>query len=332
MAGNRLDRPMEYVPVEKLRQQLICPFCKGNEAETPPALAAYRVDRTLLCDQDDPSAWLTRVVNNKYPSFSQNGSTPSNTNDISSSCGPIQVNHSAGSQELVIPSPRHVDSLSDLTEDELKLSFWVCQERIRHLKQLSHIRHAMLFLNCRADAGASLSHLHTQLIGSPILGGLLRGRVQRNVVHAKENGCSLMNTLLNWEISQEERVLELSDSFCVFCPRASRFPYQIWIVPRRNENDFCDCPDAMRDEAAELCQKWVGRLETGMNEPSYNLLLHAEPFLRKDSTQEEAMYRHWYFELFPRLTRAAGYEWGTDIWVNPVSPETAAKRLKAMEK
>ena len=321
VAGNRRDRPTEFIPIEKAHQQLICPFCKGNEDETPAALAAFRGNGSQLSETDDPSDWMVRVINNKYPSFSLNGSTSSGRPKRK---GPFWTDSSAGVQELVIPSPRHLTSMSQLTEHELLLSFWVYQQRILALKQKPNIKHAMLFLNCRAAAGASLSHLHAQLIGTPVLGGHLRGRVQRNQEHAEEHGRPLIATLMDWEIEQGNRILRLTDNFCVVCPYASRFPFQIWIIPRSNHNDFCSLPDALRDELATLVKSWITRYETVMEDPSYNFLLHLEPF-------EATENRHWYVELFPRLTRAAGFEWGTDIWVNPISPEASARRLKVAE-
>jgi UDPglucose--hexose-1-phosphate uridylyltransferase len=320
VAGNRRDRPMEFIPLEQTRQQLICPFCKGNEDETPVAISAYRGDGTLTGADDDPSDWLVRVINNKYPAFSLNGST---TNVDTQANGPFQSMSASGSQELIIPSPRHVTSISELTSHELLLSFWVNQQRIKHVQSKPQIKHAMLFLNCRSAAGASLSHIHHQLIGSPVLGGHLRGRVDRNAAHARQNGCSILRSMMDWEIKQGKRILELTDNFCVVCPYASRFPFQVWIVPRKHESDFCECPDEIRDEAATLCQSWISRLESVMENPSYNMLLHIEPFAVKQN-------RHWYFEIFPRLTNAAGFEWGTDIWVNPISPESSVRRLRVV--
>lgn len=321
IAGNRRERPMEFVPIEKSQQQLICPFCKGNEDETPIQLAAYRGDGSNLTEDHDPSDWLVRVVNNKYPSFSLNESAKPQPQVPR---GPFQHCQSSGAQELIIPSPRHITSISELSDNELLLSFWVYQQRIEALKSIETIQHAMLFMNCRLAAGASLSHIHTQLIGSPVLGGRLTGKQSRNEQHVAEHGEPIIRAMINWEIEQETRIIELTENFCVVCPFASRFPFQIWIVPRTNEHDFCHCADSVRDELAMLTRKWICRFESIMESPAYNFLLHLEPFAIKTN-------RHWYVELFPRLTRAAGFEWGTDIWVNPISPESAARRLRVVD-
>ena len=325
IARNRRDRPMEFVPMEQLRQQLICPFCKGNEDETPDALAAYKADGTLLAPNDDSSNWTVRVIPNRYPSFSSYSQATRDEPDIGTlDYGPYQSNRSHGIQELVIPSSRHVTSLSELTDVELKLSFLAFQDRFNHARALKYVKHAMLFMNCRLAAGASLGHIHTQLIGSPIVSNQLVSRVERNEAHFQQHGHSMLMSLAEWEIDQKARIVEVTDNFCIVCPFASRFAFQVWIIPRADKFDFVTCSDVMRDELAMHCRNLVSRLETVLDHPAYNLLLHADPFAISDKS-------HSYFELFPRLTRAAGFEWGADIWVNPVAPESAARRLRVEE-
>ena len=320
IARNRSERPMEFVPLEQTRHQLICPFCKGNEEETPTTCVAYHRDGSQLNQADDPSSWTVRVIPNKYPSFELSSAGHKHI-DCESHEGPYKAAKCPGEQELIISSPRHVASLSELNDDELRVSFHAYQERIKRMETLEHIRHAMLFMNCRLNAGASLSHVHTQLIGSPIVSGALQERSNRNQLHFQEQGKPLVETLTSWEREQGKRIIFESENFSVFCPYASRFAFQSWIVPNHHVGSFQDCPQAVCHELAELCRRMIARLETLLGETGYNILLHQAPFSMLEND-------HWYFEIFPRLTRAAGFEWGTDIWVNPVSPETAARRIR----
>ena len=202
IAKNRIQRPMEFVPMEQRRQQLLCPFCKGNEEQTPAEIALYDQDGMALAE---PKAWSVRVVPNKYPSFSSNGDVnqphPTGPAEICSS------NSRRGAQELIIPSPRHITSVSELTDAELQLTFKVAQDRIKHLRATREVKHAMLFMNCRSAAGASLSHIHLQLVGSPVVSSRLQNRVDRDQAYRKEHGCSLIESLMNWEIEQSQRCL-----------------------------------------------------------------------------------------------------------------------------
>ena len=213
--------------------------------------------------------------------------------------------------------------MNELTDDELYVSFGVYQDRVRVMMANPSISHAMLFMNCRSAAGASLGHIHTQLIGAPVASEFLKERAQRNQNHFDEHGCSLMRTLLNWELQMGVRVIHQSERLVAFCPFASRFAFQVWIVPLVQQVDFAAVDLDMKNELAFLCRKVIDRYEEVLDQPAYNWLLHASP------RGFESDARNWYFELFPRLTRPAGFELGTDIWINPVAPELAARRLRA---
>lgn len=302
--------------MEQRRQQLLCPFCKGNEEQTPAAIALYDLDGLL---EGDTKSWNARVVPNKYPSFSKNGTVDQPR--WSEPPGICNTSDGYGTQELIIPSPRHVTSLSELTDTEVSLVFQVAQERIRFLKSVDDVRHAMLFMNCRFAAGASLSHIHFQLIGSPVVSGHLQSRVERDQAHRQQHGCSLIESLMNWEIEQSQRVVKLTDTFCVVCPFASRCPFQVRIIPRNTGLCFLDLQSDAIAELGLHCKTVVQNLESHLQEPAYNLLLHLDPF---DTAQG-----NWFVELMPRLTKGAGFELGTDIWVNPVPPEAAAEQLKS---
>lgn len=325
IARNRRDRPMELLTIEQIRQQLICPFCRGNEEETPEALAAYKVNGDLLTPDDDPSNWTVRVIPNRYPSFSSRSQATRDEADTGTQdFGPFQSNRSHGIQELIIPSSRHITSLSELTDDELTLSFRACQDRMSHVKSLEFVKHAMLFMNCRLAAGASIGHIHTQLLGSPVVSSQLVSRAQRNEAHFKQHGRAAVESMADWEIEQEVRIVEATENFCIVCPFASRFAFQVWIIPRAQDFDFLTCSAQVRDELAMHCRSLVSRFEMLLDHPAYNILFHVDPYAMSHGGQG-------YFELFPRLTRAAGFEWGTGIWVNPVSPEAAARRLRVEE-
>ena len=312
---------MEFVSLEQTRKQIICPFCLGNEEETPEALAVYHADGTRNETCEDPSSWTVRVIPNLYPSFSQ--CSPENNGrptDQETARGPYQLIRPDGIQEIIIPSPRHVISMSELTDNELTLSFQAFQDRTKHVRSIEYVKHAMLFMNCRAAAGASIGHIHTQLVGSPVVSGHLRSRVERNEAHFRKHGCSLIESLTKWELANESRIVEVTDNFCIVCPFASRFAFQVWIVPLKRNFDFLTCSAAVRDELAMHCRSLISRIEALLDNPGYNLLLHMDPFGMSD-------IGICYFELFPRVTRAAGFEWGTDIWINPVAPEAAARKL-----
>ena len=309
IAANRIDRPNEFQIQQNVRQAAgRCPFCPGNEAETPePTL--------VLEDATQKTDWLLRVVPNKYPSFPNNGQL------VNPNCGPYANNTAHGVQEVIIQSPRHIESISELNEHELSASFTAFRDRVRDTEAIPEIEHVMLFQNCRAEAGASLQHIHSQLIGTPIVPDQLNTRWQRMHHHVQQKGISILESITDWELQQESRVLEVTERFAAYCPYASRFGYQVWIVPLIREVAFSELTDDDTRQLATICQRYISRLESQLNSPAYNMLFHFSTLAFSD-------FAHWFVEIFPRITRPAGFEWGTGWWVNPYAPEDVAKSLR----
>ena len=314
IARNRNRRPMEFVSIPEIKEHVRCPFCSGHEEATPQAVAAYDAEGNKLTSHNPSQPWLVRVVPNKYPSLNEPGQAMAG--------GPYQTSQATGIQEVVVPSPRHISSFSELTHEEATVSLQACQERLRQLAEHPSVQHVMLFMNCGLVAGASLGHIHLQIIASPVSSPSLDRRARLNDQHVTERGHSVLRSLLNWEVEQQERIVEETESFFVLCPFASQYPYQTWFLPKRLESGWTDMDQVEREELGRLLRKYVARLETLLDNPAYNVLFHQPP--------TSASFRGGgYVELLPRLTRAAGYELGTDIWVNPVAPELAAEQLRS---
>ncbi|MEM9412399.1 MAG: DUF4921 family protein, partial [Planctomycetota bacterium] len=303
IARNRRERPMEFVPVEQVNKQIICPFCYGNEDETPIPIAAYDENGKRLGSDDDPGSWSARIVPNKYPSLLL---APGQFDP-----GPYECSTMDGIQEIVIPTPRHITSISELEPFELHNCLLACQDRVRDLSKIDQIEHVMIFMNCRSEAGASLEHIHFQIMAAPVISHYLVSRHNRNEKHVASKKQSLLSTLLDWELSQEVRILEETDRFIMLCPFASRFAFQVWIAPKTSELAFDSTSEDFRPELSELISRYTCRLEELLEKPAYNLLLHLAPTKLNQN-------QHWFIEIFPRLNRMAGFEIGTEIWVNPV--------------
>ncbi len=320
IATNRNDRPFEYVPSEQIVKRPLCPFCAGNESETPAELMVYNAAGESVDHADD--SWLVRVVPNKYPSFSMaSESGQPKTQSVEFTPGSAyRSGTDHGIQELIIPTSRHMVSIGDLTEQEATVGMQACQQRIAAIRSGGQMQHAMLFTNCRSAAGASLEHIHSQLIASPIQSAALESRCRRNVEHSNEHGKLLLESIVQWELEKGDRIIEQTEHFTVLCPYASRFAFQTWIVPTRHGPYFDQIDSEVTADLTQLVQRQVQRLEATLDQPAYNVLYHIPPFDQSEGNP-------WFVEIFPRLTTPAGFELGTDIWINPVAPETASRRL-----
>ncbi|MBI3315416.1 MAG: hypothetical protein HYZ87_00355 [Candidatus Omnitrophica bacterium] len=123
-------------------------------------------------------------------------------------------------------------------------------------------------------------------------------------------------------------------SFFAFCPFASRTPFEIWILPKKHSSDFGKMPPEDSVLLAAMLKACLSKVRLLLDDPPYNVILHTAPY--RHSTKEgywatiDRDY-HWYFQISPRLTKDAGFEWGTGIYINPTPPEDAAELLRDTE-
>ncbi len=232
-----------------------CPFCAGHEDSTPPE--TYRVG--------DP--WRVRVVPNLYPALER--------------------------QEVVVHTPEHLTSLADLSGEQLDLvaQAWQARAGAAWREGFSYV---YAFLNEGREAGASLSHSHSQLVWL---------RRPPPAVAAEEAANHLQGAAT---------VVEQGGVVLV-CPHAARVPYEMAVVPARPQGDAFSSP--LLAPALRLAAEGIRRLRVLCPAAPVNLWLHDGPW--------------WHLEIVPRLTALAGLELGAGIYVNPLPPEEAAAALRS---
>jgi UDPglucose--hexose-1-phosphate uridylyltransferase len=277
-----------------------------------------------------------RVIPNKYPAF---------TLDDFDSAAPVSedsklhaaahfenptddealfVNRPArGRHEVVIESSQHVESFSRLSDDQAFWTFCAYRDRLRVFRQDFRLAAAAVFKNFGADAGASLVHAHSQAMGVPFVPESLGRELDGSAAFFRRHGRCVFCALAERETACEARVVAQSDRFVVICPYASRFAYEMWILPRVHAPHFESSDDAMLREAALLLRQVIQAMEGILDGPAYNFILHTSPF---DTDRFD--HYHWHIELFPRVSKAAGLEWGFAWHLNAVAPEVAALALR----
>lgn len=349
IAENRIGRPSEFKPTARPNPLVVCPFCAGNESSTPPSIAIYpSSDSDLMADGrtsgsngkgnhqlardaqnialEDPESgsWITRVIPNRFPAFG--AKAPGIAHQLVQSIAgtPYAASGSDTSyQELIIESSRHVTGYSELSDLELDFAFLVYRDRFLALQQERNLKHAMLFKNCRYEAGASLAHVHSQLIAMDFVPPAIDAKCTRLSKVGEQNpGQLTLKKVMDFERREKTRVVAETRHWLAFCPFASRFAFQTWIVARENMDPYWLQSDEELQDLGRLTRNLVSALETTIDFPAYNVLFHNPPFGRKQNVGQS------YVELFARVSNPAGFEWGTNCWINPVSPETAASRMR----
>ncbi|TWT94895.1 galactose-1-phosphate uridylyltransferase [Neorhodopirellula pilleata] len=229
-----------------------------------------------------------------------------------------------GGHEVIIESPRHTESFSELNTAEMALVFAAYAERIRHWQTVAGIHHVSIFKNVGRDAGASLQHSHSQLIATSRIPTVVQQVTRRLQAHYARTGSCLQCDLVRGEIQDKTRLVSQTDSFVAYCPYASRFPLQVRLTSKEHLACFSELRPNQLSEVSRLVLRVVRWLEALRPGTAYNVLLHTCPVKFDGDRQSQ----HWALDIFPRLSRLAGFELATGAMINPMYPETAAKAFR----
>lgn len=298
-----------------------CPFCVGHEGMTPPEIYSLRDPNT----NPNSPGWRVRVVPNKYPALGIDHPL------VKKGKGIFDMMTNFGAHEVVIETTNHEREAKDQSIQEIIDWLTVLQYRIEDLNRDIRFRYLLIFKNKGKNAGASLSHPHHQIIATPVTPKRVREELLGAMDYFKLKERCVFCDVIEEERQSNERIVYENDDYISFCPYASRFPYEVWIIPKIHAIDFyADVVRRNLKSLAEHLKIILQRLSAVLDDPEYNYIVHAAPnrFPRSGYWRTIEDDFHWHMELFPRLTKVAGFEWGTGFYINPVSPEDAAKNLR----
>lgn len=288
-----------------------CPFCPGNEKETPPAILT-------LPGAGNDGAWRMRVVANKYPALVPGEACGGTSEGIYSRMGGI------GRHEVVIETPRHDAELQDLGAEAVAEVFSIFRDRVRELKKDPCVKYVMIFKNLGENAGASLAHPHSQIVAMPMAPLRVMQEIDGARDYKKERGTCVFCDIVKEERASGKRVIAENGDFIAVEPYASRFSFETWILPKKHASHFEDLRDAELAPLAQAVSVSLGKLKASIPGLSYNMIVHTMPV-----ADPAAEHYHWHIEIMPKLTMVAGFEWGTGFYINTVPPEKAAEILNS---
>lgn len=323
IATERSQRPEAFIHTKEPSETNTenCPFCEGHEKTTPPEIYSLRSPHTK---PNDPG-WRIRVVPNKFPACGI---------DIGlakKGFGLHDKMTNFGAHEVIIESPDHRKEIKDQSIEHIADIIRVIQFRVEDLHKDQRFRYILVFKNKGKEAGASLLHPHHQLIGLPITAKRVREELHGAQAYFKLKERCIFCDLIEQEMAEKERIIYENDGFISFCPYAARLPFETWILPKDHSIDFYGPKAKEKVHAmADIIKVMLNKYNQVLNDPDYNYIVHSAPnrFPRSGYWHTIEYDFHWHIELFPKLTRVAGFEWGSGFYINPVSPEMAAKYLR----
>jgi UDPglucose--hexose-1-phosphate uridylyltransferase len=314
IATERAKRPEQFAkpnvrraPVERF--VATCPLCPGNEDKTPPE--TYRVPRS------SDGGWQVRVVPNKFSALDAKGDL------VRKAEGLKRTITGVGIHEVIIETPEHNKTLALLTEAEMELVMATYRQRYNVVTLDSRVAHVTLFKNHGERAGTSLEHPHSQLVGTPIIPPQVRDRMEHALRFYDETGDCIFCATLADELVDDVRIVAQSNDFVAFIPYAALTPFHLWIFPLRHSATFLEATEAEMADLSRLLRKVLRKIYFALDNPDFNLSLRTPP--------REACglkYFHWYLSIIPRVTRVAGFEIGSGMFINTALPEQSAEFLR----
>jgi UDPglucose--hexose-1-phosphate uridylyltransferase len=282
---------------------------------TPPEVLSYRQNGSA----PNGPGWDVRVVPNKFPALQVEGGLDREGDGIFDRMNGI------GAHEVIIETPDHDRPFAAMSEPEIERVLSAYRERILDLKRDVRLKHILVFKNHGGAAGATLDHPHSQLIALPIVPEFVREELDGARQHFEVKERCVFCDIIRQELHDGRRVVQENADIVALAPYAPRFAFETWLLPKAHGARFEDAPRHVSDSLARMMKAVLQRLDRALETPPWNLVLHTAP-----SAGDFGDTYHWHVEIMPRLTRVAGFEWGTGFYINPTAPEEAAKVLRSV--
>jgi UDPglucose--hexose-1-phosphate uridylyltransferase len=325
IATERAKRPDQFSgAAQVVPEDKPCPFCEGRESATPPEIYAIRPNNSSV----NKPGWELRVVPSISPFLKIEGELERR------GMGLYDMMNGIGAHEIIIETNQHIANIGDLAEEQIAKVITCYIERMTDLEKDKRFKYVLLFKNYGWSAGGgSVRHSRSQLIATPVN----PKRVKEELVGARNyydyhERCVFCD-MIRQELEAKDRLIFELDGFIAIAPFAARFPFEVWILPKEHACDFRTMNMETRLNLARVLKKVLLKLKKGLNDPAYNYVLHTAPFKRPKVGYWKSIDHdyHWHIEIMPRLTRVAGFEWGTGFYICPLPPENAAKFLRETE-
>jgi UDPglucose--hexose-1-phosphate uridylyltransferase len=285
-----------------------CAFCPGHEAMTPPE---------VLSLGDPPAGWSVRVVPNKFPFFHIEGEFDRRPE------GMYDVMRGLGVHEIVVESPDHQKHLATLLPSQIQKVLLACRTRTISLARDLRFQQILILKNY---PGVYNRHPHAHLLAMPVIPKRIDEEIEGALDYYRRKERCIFCDIIKEEIASGKRVIVESPHFLAFCPFASRYPFETWVIPKTHLPDFHTLEDEMMEDLSRVLQTVFQCFYRLLADPPYSLAVHSSPIQNRFHRVEY----HWHIETRLRVGLREGFEWATGFFVNPTAPESAAAWLRGV--
>jgi UDPglucose--hexose-1-phosphate uridylyltransferase len=308
---NETKGPDDYLVFRKPYREIEpiepCPFCAGNEVHTPQQI--------LSLEGEEKEKWAVRVVPNKFPFFRIEGELDKRPE------GMYDLMNAIGAHEIVIETPDHEGAWARMDSDQMERVLRAYRERASDLARDRRFRQVLILKN---HPGIFYLHPHSNVLALPVIPRRIDEEIGGTLDYFRRKERCIFCDIIKEEITSGRRLILETDYFLSFCPFASRYPFETWIIPKRHSPDFVSIRDEEMRDLASIMGSVFRRLFLLLQDPPYSFAIHSSPIQEKYHRSEY----HWHMEIRPRIGLREGFEWATGFFVNPTPPELAATYLR----
>ncbi|MFH1663209.1 MAG: galactose-1-phosphate uridylyltransferase [archaeon] len=310
ISKNRSTRPFDHKKgetqntAEKIEIDLNCPFCLGNEKQTPPEI--FRTGTKIK--------WNLRGFANKFSAMELEKEFSVQKKGL------LEFGNAFGYHEVIVETNNHSKELGELTKEEMAGLFNAYKEREIELKKRNGVKHVLIIKNFGKECGASLAHNHSQLITFPFVPGRIKKEIQKSEEFFEKHKKNVFLEIAEKEIKSERGLFE-NDSFVAFCAFAPKWTYEVWIVPKKQFSNLGEIQEKELKDLGEITQKVLSKIRNNLGNPPFNLFVH-------ESMEKNPAYC-FHLEIQPNVKKIyGGIEKASEIILIEVPPEQAAEEIR----
>lgn len=330
MATGRARRPGTFIASDKsnldAKALKTCQFCDGHEKETPQEIFAIRPKGS----KPNTPGWQVRVISDKSPVFQPDVKLNPKMHGL------YEVLETRGVHEVVAETPEHIANMADLDVKQIKQVMEAYSVRLKEIEKDTTLSYALAHKNYNwSRDNKNIPHSHSQIIATPVIPLRVREELKGAKKYYDYHERCIFCDLIKQELTHRHRLVAENDHFLTITPFAARFPFEMWILPKKHHAHFWQGAVGEEMDLAKILKESLLRLKNGVSDPAYHYVIHTAPFVRKNGkgsrfTTIDEDY-HWHIEIIPRLTHVAGFEKGTGFYICPIPPEEAADYLREVE-
>lgn len=300
-----------------------CPFCPQNEDR----FENVELMKIPHPDKNNPhkSKWLARVVDNRYKIFGNGGPEERESHGFVSD-GIYNKVAGKGEHNLVIENPQHNKTFATMTQEEVAAVVRLYTGMFNKLREAPRTLLTLIFKNHGVRSGASQIHPHSQIVSMRVVPNYIRFLLEEAQRYFDSHGQCVFCAISEFELNEKKRLIYENKQFFSLVPYAASVPYQILIMPKKHDSLFGDMPDDEINDFADCLRITMRKLYLGLSNPDFNLILRNPPYSLSD-----VPFYHWQMEIVPHILTLGGFELGSRVNVNVITPEKSAAHLRKVK-